>query len=234
MSDWQYRFEFEGDHPAITVEASWDAQGILQAGPGADTLPEPLAQSVRLDVDPCSHCPLRVEDSPLCPLAASVIPVTQLFDAHSSTDAVAVIATSAAREVRTRTTLQRGLGSLLGLLMGGSACPHFATFRPMATMHLPFATEEETFFRVIGNSLLELALRGGRIDLDQACEHLRQQYQALSVVNLGMARRLRRGARNDSGVNAVIVLDMLARLIGGDPDEYVATLRALYPDSPAA
>lgn len=229
MNDWRYRFEFDPDR-TITIEANWDTEaGVVFATPGADSLAEPLSRTVHLEVDQCSHCPLHREESPLCPLAASVIPVTQQFDEFNSTDVVRVIATSGNREVRIDTTLQRGLGSLLGLLMGGSACPHFAYFRPMAAVHLPFASEEETFFRVMGNALLGLALAGGDTNLDRASEHLRQQYQALNIVNKGMAERLRRFSRNDSGINAVIVLDMMARLIGGDPDEYIDALRPLYP-----
>lgn len=229
MNNWRYRFEFDPDR-TIIINARWNAErGVIEADPGVGAPAPAVADSLRLEVDQCSHCPLSPDQSPQCPLAASVIPVAQRFDRFSSTDRVAVIASSDDREVRVETSLQRGLGSLLGLLMGGSACPHFAAFRPMARLHLPFASEEETFFRVIGSALLELALRGEPGDLGEAGEHIRRQYQALSVVNRGMASRLRRFARTDSGVNAVIVLDMFARLIGGDPDEYIESLRPLYP-----
>lgn len=230
MNDWQYRFEFDDDRH-VTVDAHWDSEeGIVHATPGSDSLPRSEWSSVLLENDQCPHCPLNPRDSPLCPLAASVIPVTRQFDEYQSSDPVRVIARSRDREVRADITLQRGLGSLLGLLMGGSACPHFALFRPMAMMHLPFASEEETFFRVIGNVLLSQALKDGRTSLAGASEQLRQQYDALSTVNRGMALRLRRYARSDPGINAVIVLDMLARLIGDDPDEYIDALRPLYPE----
>ncbi|GGX56823.1 DUF6901 family protein [Saccharospirillum salsuginis] len=228
MNDWLYRFEFHtGD--TIDIEARWsEDDGVIQATPGPDSLPDDLKQSVWLENDQCSHCPLVPSRSPLCPLAATIIPVTHRFEQHDSTEAVRVIATSRDREVRADTNLQRGLGSLLGLLMGGSACPHFAFFRPMAAMHLPFSNDEETFFRVIGNALLSLAMRDEETSLDQANEHLKKQYEALGVVNLGMAQRLRRCATTDSGINAVIVLDMLARLIGDDPEEYIEALRPWY------
>lgn len=228
MNDWHYRFEFEtGD--AIDIQTHWsETTGTVKATPGVETLGDSLKASVWLENDQCSHCPLVPSKSPHCPLAATVIPVAHRFDGYNSTDKTRVIATCRDREVRLDTNLQRGLGSLLGLLMGGSACPHFAFFKPMAAMHLPFSSEEETFFRVIGNALLKLAMQGEDVNLNQASAYLQSQYDALNIVNLGMAQRLRRCATSDSGVNAVIVLDMLARLIGSDPEEYIEALKPWY------
>lgn len=227
MMDWCYTFAFKAE--TIDVQALWSEDtGVVEASPGPETLPADLKPALALENDQCRHCPLVADRSPLCPLAATLIPVTHQFDRYDSTEPVRVIATSRDRTVQVDTNLQRGLGSLLGLLMGGSACPHFAFFRPMASMHLPFSNEDETFFRVISNALLTLAMQDDETSLDRARDHLKQQYQALSTVNLGMTQRLRRCATTDSGINAVIVLDMLARLISDDPEEYIDALRPWY------
>lgn len=58
------------------------------------------------------------------------------------------------RTVSAETSAQQGLGSLLGLIMATSGCPHTVFFKPMARFHLPFSNESETIYRAVSMYLL--------------------------------------------------------------------------------
>jgi Domain of unknown function (DUF6901) len=46
-----------------------------------------------------------------------------------------------------KTTMQKGIVSLLGILLVSSGCPVMAKLRPMVRFHLPFASMLATTFR---------------------------------------------------------------------------------------
>ena len=70
------------------------------------------------------------------------------FKDSISYEEVEVFITTKARTYMKRTTLQKGLSSLLGIYMVTSGCPTMEKLKPMVRYHLPFATEEETKYRV--------------------------------------------------------------------------------------
>jgi hypothetical protein len=71
----------------------------------------------------------------------------EVFDRIISYDTIRLDVTTRERFISQDTTAQRGISSLLGLLIATSGCPHTRFLRPMARHHLPFASCEETLYR---------------------------------------------------------------------------------------
>jgi hypothetical protein len=81
----------------------------------------------------------------------------------------------------------------------------------MAWFHWPFSNSAETLYRSLGTYLLGQHLRQERgLQPDWAMDGLRDLYRNLRLVNLGMADRLRAAAEEDSSLNGLILLDLLA------------------------
>ncbi|PLX98795.1 MAG: hypothetical protein C0623_11110, partial [Desulfuromonas sp.] len=125
--------------------------------------------------------------------------------------------------------LQRALGSLVGLLLATSGCPHLGYFRPMARFHLPLSSEEDTFMRAAGMYLLGTYLSAqGDKRLELSLDGLKDIYHNLGIINTAMARRLRQAAQNDASVNALILLDMFVKNMPSLLEDKLETLRPLF------
>jgi hypothetical protein len=92
----------------------------------------------------------------------------------------------------------------------------------MARFHLPLASREETVYRATSMYLLAqyFAYRDGRVpDLD--LNGLAEIYRNLQIVNKAMAERLRSASEQDAAVNAIVILDVLAKAL---PDAILDSL----------
>jgi hypothetical protein len=116
------------------------------------------------------------------------------------------------RAISQKTTAQRAIGSMMGLILATSGCPHTAFFRPMARFHLPLASEAETIYRAASMYFLAQYFRHQcheEIDLEFA--GLTKIYKNIQIVNKTIAERIRAATETDSSINAVIFLDMYAK-----------------------
>ena len=197
---------------------------------GQPPQPAPAAWT-RLGFQQCGHCPLSSTEVAVCPFAAALqVPVSCLAT-HSSFEPVDVTVLWREREIRQHTTLQRALGSLLGAIGATSGCPHTRLLKAMAWFHQPFSGSDETLFRVLGSYLLGQYLRnrhGLAADWDLA--GLREAYRNLRQVNLGMAQRLRAAAEQDSSVNGLVLLDLLAADTLHSLDQYEGELDSFFAE----
>ncbi len=128
-----------------------------------------------------------------------------------------------------KTTVQRALGSLLGVYMAASGCPSMEKLKPMVRFHLPFATLEETVFRSVGAYLLGqyfLKKQGKQADLDLV--ELAGFYKGIQMVNWGITERLRGVVGKDAVNNAVICLDMFAKELPYAIEDSLKELQGLF------
>jgi len=177
----------------------------------------------------CANCPLSTADTTHCPMAVRLVPLIELFDKVRSYDEVTAQVESDERTVTTRTSVQRVLRSLMGLLSASSDCPRIAFLKPMAHYHLPFSSKEETVYRVVSTYLLaQYFLRQQGKTADTGLEGLKAHYQELQQVNSKMAERLGaiRVEDGDSSVNALVLLDLFAQSL---PDSIDTELEELQP-----
>ena len=115
-------------------------------------------------------------------------PFCGLYDLYPEVD---VVVSSEARSYMKRTSLQQGLSALMGIYMVTSGCPVMAKLKPMVRHHLPFATIEETTYRVLSTYLLSqyfIGKRGGEPDWEM--KNLLQLYDEIKQVNASVCRRL--------------------------------------------
>jgi len=183
----------------------------------------------RLEFHQCTHCPLHAEDHPHCPVAVNISLVIGRFDTVVSHNEIDLQVITTERIVSQRTTVQRAISSLLGLLFAASGCPHTGYLKPMARFHLPLASEEDTFYRAAGMYLLAQYFlrqegRTGTLQLDG----LKDIYSNLHKLNVMIAERIRSATQADSSVNAVILLDMISNIIPIVIEEHLEKLRPLF------
>ncbi|MCZ6635541.1 MAG: hypothetical protein O7G87_19235, partial [bacterium] len=141
--DFEYRFEFENGHEEI-FQVKLDPETLEPV----DALPDDLPEWTRLEFCQCEHCPLTPDTHPHCPAAARLVPLVSRFQDVLSYHEINTEVRTPERTVNKKAPAQSGVGSLMGLVMATSGCPHTAIFKPMARFHLPFSTAEETIYRV--------------------------------------------------------------------------------------
>ena len=182
-----------------------------------------------LDFKQCTNCTLDSQTHRFCPLALRLAPIVERFQNIISYEELDVEIVMEHRRTFHRTSAQRGLSSLMGLVMATSGCPHTVFFKPMARFHLPLASEEETIYRAASMYLLAQYFHkksGG--DPDFQLRGLKQIYMNLQKVNRSVAERLRAAAKTDSSVNAVIMLDMYAKAVPYVIEESIEEIQYLF------
>ncbi len=202
-----------------------DAQELLLA----DMAREPLPPWTRLDFHKCPICPLDADSHPHCPPSAHLASMVSRFGRVLSHDEVEVVVVSNERTVSQQTTAQRGISSLMGLIMASSGCPHSAFFKPMARFHLPLASEDETIYRATSMYFLaQYFLKKEGRAADEELEGLAEIYSNMHVVNMSVADRLRVASETDSSVNAIILLDMFAKAMPYVIEDSLEEIRYLF------
>lgn len=179
----------------------------------------------RLEFHQCGHCPLSADEVAHCPYAVSLVEPARVTANRPSHEPVTVTVMARSREIRADTTLQRAMGSLLGLVGPFSGCPVTAILRPMARYHLPLSSPDETLSRTFGTYLLGQYLRAqyGKT-ADWSMRGLQAIYADLRLLNLGMSQRLRGSQEEDAGVNSFVLLDLLAADVGYALEQYEGDL----------
>ncbi len=183
----------------------------------------------KLDFHQCPNCPLQVETTPYCPLATRLVKIMATFQDVSSYDEVEINVTTPERVVSKNTTVQRAVSSLMGLVMATSGCPLMSFLKPMARYHLPLATEEETLFRAVSTYLLSQYFRHKQSQsTDFELRNLKKIYSEIGTVNMAMASRLSAVSTQDSAVNAVVLLDIFAKMLPYSIEESLGDIRYLF------
>ena len=188
-----------------------------------------LPSWTQLGFHKCSNCPLSNRDHQVCPMAAGLVNIVYRFDGLKSYDDIRVKVVTEERIIIQDTTAQRGISSLMGLVMATSGCPHTVFFRPMARFHLPLASENETIFRATSMYMLAQYFKtkkGQRADLK--FKGLTEIYRNIHIVNTAISERLRAASESDSAVNAVILLDMYAKALPYVIEESLEEIRHLF------
>ncbi len=162
----------------------------------------------------CAICPLDERKHQYCPVAANFSCISEKFTTFNSHDRVSVVVLVEERTYQKDTTAQMGLSPLLGIVMATSGCPIMDQLKPMVRFHLPFASLDETIFRMVSMHLVAQYLRkeAGR-SADWSLNGLTRIYEQVAAVNRDFADRLLGAARNDVNVNALVNLDAFALMV---------------------
>jgi hypothetical protein len=175
----------------------------------------------------CENCPLDVKTHIYCPIAQNFVDIAQEFQDMVSHENVVVTVTTEERVYAKETTIQQALSPLIGIIMTTSGCPVMDYLKPMVRFHLPFASLDETVFRMVSMFLLVQFYRNqeGR-KADWRLDGLTRVYAEVGIVNRDFANRLRDAAKKDANINALVNLDCFASMVPLVADE---TLKAIKP-----
>jgi hypothetical protein len=182
-----------------------------------------------LENNKCESCPLDPNNSPHCPLALAIEDLVSVFREKFSYESAEITVHTNERTYFKDTTMQKGLSSIMGILMVSSGCPIMAKLRPMVRLHLPFSNVLETTFRTTSTYLLGqfFLKKRGKIS-DFTFEGLLEIYKNVNMVNRSMAERIRSAAGKDASVNALIILDMFALDIPLSIEEQVEEIEPFF------
>lgn len=162
----------------------------------------------------CPNCPLDEDQHKFCPVAVSLSNVTDTFKGTFSYEKTEVEIIAEERTYSKHTDLQKGLSSMIGILMVTSGCPVMEKLKPMVRYHLPFATEEETKYRAIAMYLVAqyfIAKHNSKPDWE--LKKLADIYADVRTINKALCQRLSNIQTKDAGINAVVILDCFASSI---------------------
>jgi uncharacterized protein DUF6901 len=191
-----------------------------------DRRPDPPLWAL-LNHKKCENCPLDVKTHAYCPVALNFVDIAEQFKDMVSHEEVLVTVTVEERLYAAETTIQQGLSPLIGIIMATSGCPVLDHLRPMVRFHLPFASLDETVFRMVSMYLLVQYYRNQ--DGNKAewrLDGLTKVYAAVGMVNRDFANRLRDAAKKDANLNALVNLDCFASMVPLVADD---TLKAIKP-----
>ncbi|MEW6510084.1 MAG: hypothetical protein AB1428_03910 [Bacteroidota bacterium] len=219
-----YRFTLpDGSVERISLEL--DRETLQLTGNEPAVRPE----WAKLDFHQCPNCPLRPEEHPYCPLAVNLVRLVEIFDGLLSHDTIKLEVVTEERTITQAASAQRGISSLMGLVIATSGCPHAAYLRPMARFHLPLASKDETTYRATSMYLLaQYFLKKGGAEADLELDGLARIYRELGTVNSAIAERLRAATTSDSSVNAIIVLDVYAKTVEMVIEESLERIKNLF------
>lgn len=184
--------------PAVKEHPDWTALGYYQ----------------------CPNCPLKTAEHPRCPIATNMVDLTNSFSEVVSYEEVEVHLETENRQYTKMTSIQQALSSLLGIYMVTSGCPVMDKLRPLVRFHLPFATLDETVYRIISMYLTAqyLLWRRGQ-EPDWELKNLVGIYEEVQIVNQHFCRRLNHITAEDASINALAILDTFANYIAFTIDE---------------
>jgi len=169
---------------------------------------------VNLEFNQCSNCTLKKEEYKYCPIAANIVPVTEFFKDFSSFEEVDIQLETEERGYSKKTSLQKGVSSMLGIIMVTSGCPILDKLKPMVRFHLPFASIDETIYRAVSMHLVKQYFRKRKgLEPDWELQSLMSDYKEIHTVNLAFHKRLSFIKGKDANVNALIILDNFANYI---------------------
>ncbi|MBI5015215.1 MAG: hypothetical protein HZB55_06955 [Deltaproteobacteria bacterium] len=197
-----YHFRFaDGDEKTFRV--CLDPQTLAVVDPPRESPPE----WTRLSVHQCRNCPLDPALHPRCPIAVRVVDLVEAFRDSVSFEDVEVEVQANQRTYVRRTSLQKGLSSILGVYTVSSGCPIMNKLRPMVANHLPFASAAETTYRTIAMYLLAQYFRkrwGAAPDFE--LRELPEMFDAIREVDVGLCERLGALGIQDASLNALAIL----------------------------
>lgn len=179
----------------------------------------------QLEHHQCPNCPLAKTGTRHCPAALDIEHIVDTFSQVESHAMVDVDVQIGDRRHVTRTDVQTALQSLLGLSLATSACPVLSQMKGPGRLHMPFATVEETLFRMVGAYFVGQYLKsqqGG--DADFTLSSLSRMYEEVQTVNRHLKRRLDTAVSRDANVNAVVSLMSVAMLVSFSLNQQLSEL----------
>jgi hypothetical protein len=177
----------------------------------------------------CEICPVEEKTHLYCPVALNFVDIAEQFKDVVSHEEASVTVTTEERVFAKNTTIQAGLSPLIGIIMTTSGCPIMEHLKPMVRFHLPFASLEETIFRMSSMYLMVqyFQKQDGKTP-PWTLDGLAEVYAKVGIVNRDFAIRLRDAAKKDANVNALVNLDCFAQMVPLAADDVLHGIKPYF------
>ncbi len=215
--DFIYKFRFNKGLEKI-FKLTIDEETLYLIQEEKDTYP----QWTLLNNQKCPHCYLNEKVVQYCPIAKNLVEPIDFFKNSLSYEELDIYVETKTRNYHKKTSLQKGLSSLIGIYMTTSGCPIMEKIKPMVRFHLPFATLEETKFRMMSMYLLAqylLYIKNKQPDWNM--NNLVKIYADIKKVNEYFCKRLASIVQHDANTNAIIILNCFAESVLFSIDKYI-------------
>jgi len=168
----------------------------------------------KLENSRCPNCELDPIENKYCPIAKNLTGLIEMFHDSDSSEKVEITLKSQERTYTKTSTIQRGLSSLIGIIMASSGCSILDKLRPLVRYHLPLASLDETRFRVISMYLIAQYYRKENgLEPDWKLNDLSKLYAEIQIVNKFFCDRLIAMNMEDASTNALTILNCFANYI---------------------
>jgi hypothetical protein len=183
----------------------------------------------RLEFHQCSNCPLNRTLLPYCPVAQNMSVLMREFRDATAADRVTVTVTVKERQYVKITSMQEGLSPLLGIIMATSGCPIMEPLKPMVRYHLPFASLDETVFRMTTMYFMAQYLRSeaGK-QPEWRLDGLAGIYAEVKKLNKDFGQRMIAASQSDANVRALVKLNVFAVMVPLEAEKVLKDLSANY------
>jgi len=183
-----------------------------------------------LDFHQCPNCPLSTEEYSHCPVALDSYEILLGFADILSCKDVDIHVKTPEREYFKRTDAQTGLRALIGFVMASSTCPVLLPMRGMAYYHLPFASLDETVFRVTSSYLLRqyYAHKKNGTPIDLEFEGLKQNFKETQTLNFHFLERIRAASEADSNLNVLATLFTISSMLSLSLERHLKEIEHLF------
>ncbi|MDD3050773.1 MAG: hypothetical protein PHR06_06455 [Candidatus Cloacimonetes bacterium] len=208
---YEYIFKFtDGEQKSFKAELDYETLELINTNRNNSEETDWL----KLSYFKCPNCTLKADEHRNCPVAESLNDIIKFFGQYYSTEQVEVTVVSENRDYFKKTSLQRGISSLMGIYTVTSGCPILAKLKPMVRYHLPFASMEETMYRGLSMYLVDQFYRlKEEKSVDWSLTGLAELYNNVHICNETFFQRLKNAASKDANLNALIILDTFASFI---------------------
>ncbi len=223
ISKVQYRLIFQ-DRSEENFELHLHTHSLAIIGWAPSHPPEWAA----LDNHKCSNCPLSSNEKAYCPAALNLAPLVEKTNKMDLLDTVKLIVKTSDRTVTVSATVQKALGSFIGLLMATSDCPRAAFFRPLARFHLPLATEAETIYRAVTSYVMAQFMRQQEELESSDLEGLYDIYSQLEIVNAALVTRLKMAGQDGTITKSLMEWDVFSGMFLIRADDVLKQMRPLF------
>lgn len=179
-----------------------------------------VSEWTRLEFHKCSCCPLKNEETPLCPAAESLDTTLLRFKNRFSYEKVtATVVDSAKRSTVVNWQLQEVGSTFVQLAVFSSACPVGRRFKSMLKDLRPFSTNDELSRHLITKFFLK---HRGRIA--QCQRDIMDMMDPLRIVFSCLAQRLAGNIQGDAIANSIVRLDAFALNVSLTMDQVLEEL----------
>lgn len=158
----------------------------------------------------CKNCKLD-ENRRICPVASNLLEIIEEFKEIYSYEEAEIIIETPERTYFKKTSVQSGIGSLMGIYMVTCGCPTLEKLKPMVKFHLPFATIEETMYRAVSMFMTAQLLRKEKgLSAEFDLKEIIEIYSEIEKVNINFAKKLNEMNMSDASINAIVLLNSFA------------------------